>query len=67
MRKDWEDCRNVFDTVAELYDEVRESYPKELVQDIMSEFQKPDSIKILEIGSGTGKATTLFAEYESEI
>ncbi len=50
-----------FDTVAELYDEYRPSYPEPLMEEILSLTSIPDEGHILEIGSGTGKATALFA------
>ena len=59
--------RDVFDTVAELYDEVRETYPQELGDYVLSKFKDPKKIRILEIGTGTGKATSLFAKHQSEI
>jgi SAM-dependent methyltransferase len=51
-----------FNGVADLYDRYRPGYPAELIEDILriSGIQ-PDG-RILEIGSGTGKATLLFAQ-----
>jgi len=50
-----------FDGVAELYDTYRPGYPIELIEDIINiSAIQPDG-RILEIGSGTGKATLLFA------
>jgi SAM-dependent methyltransferase len=51
-----------FDSVAISYDLYRPSYPNELVSIIQSVTGIPSSGRILEIGSGTGKATKLFAE-----
>ena len=51
-----------FDTVAISYDLYRPSYPNELLRIIQSVAGLPLSGNILEIGSGTGKATKLFAE-----
>jgi SAM-dependent methyltransferase len=50
-----------FDRVAELYDTYRPSYPKALIDDAVSISGLPPSGKILEVGSGTGIATALFA------
>jgi SAM-dependent methyltransferase len=51
-----------FDAVSISYDLYRPSYPNELVRIIRSITGIPQSGKIVEIGSGTGKATILFAE-----
>lgn len=50
-----------FDTVAELYDEIRPSYPQVVIDWILeiTKISKQDSI--LEIGPGTGQATGEFA------
>jgi SAM-dependent methyltransferase len=48
--------------IARLYDEVRPSYPEELIQDIIKTTHLKTSARILEIGAGTGKATVQFAE-----
>ncbi len=50
-----------FDTVAQSYDEYRPDYPRELVDSIIALSQLPADGRILEIGSGTGKGTRLFA------
>lgn len=51
-----------FNTVAERYDTYRPSYPEDLVESIIAATGIPPGGKILEIGSGTGKATVLFAQ-----
>jgi len=51
-----------FDGVAELYDRYRPSYPAELIEEIIHISAIQSDGKILEIGSGTGKATILFAK-----
>lgn len=58
----WKADRQSFDSVAERYHVYRPGYPTELIEDIIrfSGIQ-PDG-RILEIGSGTGKATLLFAQ-----
>ncbi|WP_167958235.1 class I SAM-dependent methyltransferase [Anaerosporobacter faecicola] len=48
--------------IAEIYEEIRPSYPQELIQDIINSTYLSYCDRILEIGAGTGKATTLFAE-----
>lgn len=50
-----------FDRVPGLYDEFRPGYPQELVDGIIKLSRFPQSVRILEVGSGTGKATSLFA------
>lgn len=51
-----------FDEVAQLYDLARPSYPAALVEDVIALAGLSSSATILEIGSGTGKATILFAK-----
>jgi SAM-dependent methyltransferase len=51
-----------FDTVSDMYDLYRPAYPLELIESILSLTNIPLTGQILEIGSGTGKATTLFAQ-----
>lgn len=51
--------RLAFGDVAELYDRARPSYPDALVEDVLA-FAAPCQAA-LEVGSGTGKATVLFA------
>lgn len=58
---DWKKDSQSFDTVASLYDQCRPGYPQELVDGLISMINLPKGSKILEIGSGTGKATILFA------
>jgi SAM-dependent methyltransferase len=50
-----------FDKVAGLYEEYRPDYPKQLVDSVIASSRLPEGGRILEIGSGTGKATRLFA------
>ena len=56
------DHRVLFDTVAELYDRARPTYPAELFDDIVALSAIPDGGRILEIGPGTGQATLPMAE-----
>lgn len=50
--------RTSFDTRAEQYDAMRPSYPEALVDDLLA---RTGARRIVEIGAGTGKATTVFA------
>jgi SAM-dependent methyltransferase len=54
--------RITFEQVAELYDQVRPSYPQELVEDTLTLSEIPARGRILEIGCGPGNATIPFAE-----
>jgi SAM-dependent methyltransferase len=54
--------RITFEEVAELYDEVRPSYPEELVEDALALSGIPADGRILEIGCGPGNATIPFAK-----
>jgi len=58
---DWKKDSQSFDRVAEFYDDFRPTYPPELVQAVIALSGLPPAGKILEIGSGTGKASLLFA------
>lgn len=51
-----------FNQVAQLYDAVRPNYPAELIKDVVELAQLSATSKILEIGTGTGKATLPFAQ-----
>ena len=53
--------RFVFDEIAELYDRARPGYPEALVDDVVALSGIAPGGRILEIGSGTGKATEAFA------
>ena len=58
---DWQADSRSFNRVAEIYDAFRPGYPEELVETALRKSRIPDGGKILEIGSGTGKATLPFA------
>ena len=60
--------RLVFGEVAELYDRARAGYPEALIDDVIS-FAGGDgpSLRALEVGAGTGKATVGFASRDLEI
>jgi SAM-dependent methyltransferase len=50
----------VFDGIADLYDRVRPGYPDALIDDVIALAGVGPSSRVLEIGSGTGKATEAF-------
>lgn len=52
--------RLVFGEVAERYDRARPSYPVELVGDVAETLGLPERARVLEVGTGTGKATVLW-------
>lgn len=54
--------RKTFDDVAELYERFRPGYPGQLADDVVWLSGIPPRGRILEIGCGSGKASTLFAE-----
>jgi SAM-dependent methyltransferase len=53
--------RITFEQVADLYEEIRSDYPKDLIEDILSLSGIPSNGRILEIGCGPGNATVSFA------
>ncbi|HEY5240797.1 MAG TPA: class I SAM-dependent methyltransferase [Polyangiaceae bacterium] len=53
--------RLVFGTVADLYDGARPTYPPALAEDVIAFAGVKPPERILEVGTGTGKATVLFA------
>jgi ubiquinone/menaquinone biosynthesis C-methylase UbiE len=65
--KDWQGAGLSFNQVADDYDAYRPDYPEKLVETILDKSSIPDGGKILEIGSGTGKATLPFARRGYEI
>jgi len=54
--------RLVFGEVAQRYDRARPGYPRELVGDVAAILDLPEQARVLEIGSGTGKATVLWTD-----
>ncbi len=50
------------DKVADIYDRIRPSYPKALIDQIVVDFSMNRHINMLEIGAGTGKATIPMAQ-----
>ncbi|MGN6872669.1 MAG: class I SAM-dependent methyltransferase [Solirubrobacteraceae bacterium] len=53
--------RLVFGEVAELYDRHRPGYPGAVIDDLVELAGLSRGLEVLEIGAGTGKATTMFA------
>ncbi len=62
MGIDWKQESQRFDEVAELYEAYRPGYPQALIDTLIAFSGLQQGDRILEIGSGTGKATALFAE-----
>ncbi len=58
---DWQERSRSFDRVADLYDACRPGYPEALVESVITLAGLRPGSRILEVGSGTGKATTPFA------
>src|SRR5262249_18499568 len=56
-----ESRRKTFDEVAEEYERFRPGYPAALIEDVIALSGIPPAGRIVEIGSGTGKATREFA------
>lgn len=54
--------RLAFGRVAELYDRARPTYPPAAVEAVIRFGALAPPMRILEVGAGTGKATTLFAD-----
>ncbi len=54
--------RATFNQAAKMYDETRPSYPDEVIDWIINKTNISTDAKLLEIGAGTGQATSKFAE-----
>lgn len=48
--------------ISQTYDEIRPSYPEELIEDLITKTKINKDAKLLEIGAGTGKATVQMAK-----
>lgn len=55
--------RETFDEVAQLYDQMRPSYPEEVFEDVLALSGAGPQSRLLEIGCGTGHATRVFASH----
>jgi len=51
-----------FDKICALYDRSRVDYPDEIIQDIINYSKIPSDAVILDVGCGTGQATSSFAK-----
>ena len=52
--------RSIFDKITANYDKARWGYPSDLITGIVNYSTQQNSKKALEIGAGTGKATSPF-------
>lgn len=50
----------LYNTIAETYDAIRPGYPASLIADIVEAGNLSGASKLMELGAGTGKATTAF-------
>jgi ubiquinone/menaquinone biosynthesis C-methylase UbiE len=57
----------VFDAVAEAYDDVRRGYPGELVDEALAQGGLATGSRVVEVGCGTGKLTELLAARGLEV
>lgn len=57
----WQGQGCLFDSVSDLYDACRPGYPEDLIETIIATTNLRPGARVLEIGSGTGKATAPFA------
>ena len=56
-----EQRRTSFDAAAQLYDDSRPGYPEQMVDTALAYARLPEAARALEIGAGTGQATSQFA------
>jgi len=61
------ELKKTFGNVSKLYDSARESYPDELIKDIIKISKIKPKCNVLEIGCGSGIATRLFAQEQYKI
>jgi len=64
---DWKKESEMFNNAAEYYDKYRPGYPSEIINSIIEKTDLRSGAKLLEIGSGSGKATELFINKGFEI
>lgn len=61
--RDWKKESQSFDGIARSYDTYRPAYPQALVEKIITAAGLVPGSRIVEVGSGTGKSTRLFAHH----
>lgn len=61
MSSDPDQLRGTFATIPDLYDRVRPGYPPAILTAVLARVPDSGTIRILEVGCGTGQATRLFA------
>ena len=64
QRREREQRRTLFDSVAELYDAARQGYPAEIVDAVLANAAVGRGGAVLEIGCGTGQLTRQLAGRE---
>ncbi|MHB1485762.1 MAG: class I SAM-dependent methyltransferase [Saccharofermentanales bacterium] len=64
---DWKRESEMFNQMADYYDKYRPNYPQEIIKAIIEKANLSAGSKLLEIGSGSGKATEQFADNGFEI
>jgi len=57
----------LFNQMADYYDKFRPGYPEETIRIIIERANLSHGSKVLEIGSGSGKATAQFADFDFEM
>src|SRR5579862_2047686 len=60
--REWHRLRTTFDESAEEYDRARPTYPARLFDDMAALARLGSGARLVEIGCGTGQATTFLAE-----
>jgi len=64
---DWKNESEMFNQMADYYDKYRPGYSQEVIDTIIRKAGLSAGSKLLEIGSGSGKATSQFTNYGFEI